>query len=78
MAAEIKLTNLIASASAEPLRRLLEGASYMKLTFKCCPVGGSFDILVGTLDPDFNEADVTGMVLMIMAGEIRRHGEPRA
>lgn len=74
MAAEIKVSNVGTREYAEPLRRLFEGQTYMKFTFKLCPVGGSFDVLVGTLDPDYDEAELTGMVLMVMAGDIMRKG----
>lgn len=74
MAAEINLTNVGTLEHAEPLVRALNGATSYKLYINLCPGRGSFSVNVGTLDPDVDTAELTGMVLMVMAGEIMRAG----
>lgn len=68
MSTSIKLTNVQVASTADPLIEALEGTTYMDLHVSVCPVGGSFDVLVGTLRKNVSEAKLTDMVLMVMAG----------
>jgi hypothetical protein len=62
----IKIHNVIRAEEAEPLM-YLKGQSYLNLNVELCPVGGSFDVNVTTLHPKATKAELTAMVLGILA-----------
>jgi hypothetical protein len=70
--ARVKIHNVSHERDAKPLRDLLQGKSCMKLEVLACPVGGSFDIHVETLDPNVSEAEVTLMVLGVLSHQVCR------
>lgn len=72
--ANIKIHNVLQEREAQPLKSVLQGQSYMNLDVQLCPVGGSFDVKVETLNPGVSEAELTEMVLGILAHEICRAG----
>lgn len=72
--ASIKIHNVSSEASAQPLKAALQGQSYLNLDVQLCPVAGSLDVRVETLDPTATEAELTEMVLGILSHEICRAG----
>lgn len=72
--ANIKIHNVPSTVEAAPLIAALQGQSFMNLDVQLCPIGGSFDVHVETLDPNVEEAELTEMVLGILAHEICRAG----
>ncbi len=72
--ANIRIHNVTGEASAQPLKAVLQGQTYMNLDVQLCPVQGSVDVRVETLNPDVSEAELTEMVLGILAHEICRAG----
>lgn len=63
----IKIHNVAHREDAEPLRRVLEGKTFMKLEVGLAPVGGSLDVLVSTSRPDTSEEELREMVFAVMA-----------
>jgi hypothetical protein len=55
---------------AEPLRRALEGRSYMNFQVAICPAGGEFRVYVGTRRPDTTEEELRELVLYVLCGDI--------
>jgi len=64
----ITIFNVGRREQAQPLIDKLQGETYMNLDVGCAPVGGSFDVIVTTTRPDTTEAELTGMVLHVLAG----------
>ena len=72
--ANIKIHNASNEAEVQPLKALLQGQTYMNFDVQLCPVQGSLDVRVETLNPGVSEAELTEMVLGVLAHEICRAG----
>jgi hypothetical protein len=69
----IKIHNVIKETDAAPLVATLQNQSYMNLDVGLCPALGSLDVYVQTLG-DHTEAELTEMVMGILAHQICRAG----
>jgi hypothetical protein len=63
----IKIHNVAHREDAAPLRRLLEGKTFMSLKVGVAPVRGSFDVLVSTDYPHASDESLREMVMSVMA-----------
>ena len=68
--ASIKLTNVMHASDADPVREALQGKTYMNFNVTVCPVGGSCDVNLETLDDDVSEAELTDMALEVLCGVV--------
>jgi hypothetical protein len=67
----INITNVPRAEDAANIVAALHGKTYMNFRVTLCPAYGSVDVNVET-DYDADEKEITGMVLMVMAGALRR------
>lgn len=70
----IKIHNVINETEAAPLVATLQNQSYMNLDVQLCPAMGSLDVYVQTLLPKTSKAQLTEMVMGILAHQICRAG----
>lgn len=62
----IKIYNVGRREDAEPLRRALEGKTFMNLEVGLAPAGGSFDVLVTTSRPETSEEELRDLATSVL------------
>ena len=72
----ITIYNVSHREDAEPLRKILEGKTYMKLQVGVAPVGGSFDVLVSTDYPEATAQDVWEMTMKVLVSTLLDMSHP--
>lgn len=64
--ATITIYNVSHREDAEPIRRMLDGKTYMRLKVEVAPAEGSFDVLVESDYPEATEQDVWEMTMRVL------------
>lgn len=67
---EFTLYRTSSRAAGDALKQLLQGQSYMDLYVTICPYQGEFHVNVGTRRADTSEAELRGMVMMILCDSV--------
>ena len=70
----INVNNVGCRELAEPIEKALNGKTYMDFQVRLCPIGGSFDVNVETLNPDVTEQELVEMVLFVLTSDLQKRG----
>ena len=63
----IMLTTITQAQDADPIRRVLDGETFMDFHVRVWPIGGMFQVAVSTTREETTEAELTAMVLEVLA-----------
>lgn len=66
----VNVMNVTDRKYAEPIRRVLEGQTYMDFRVTVCPVGGSFNVNVET-DYKADESEIRAFIMGLLACEVK-------